>query len=179
MLLITRIFRYTIFCTIFIALVISISIGCQKPEGDHTVDGYYIPDINLPYMRALVNGSLYVPNGCSNCTTFRILGDTMIVAGFNSNLESIFFSIRDSSIQAKTYSFNSSNIHGASYKNSTSANDYFISQDFNPGFFTITKIDKSTKSIFGKFAFTGYRTLQMTDSIIISKGIFFAHYTTY
>ncbi|MGN6299190.1 MAG: DUF6252 family protein [Ginsengibacter sp.] len=131
------------------------------------------PDNNYPFFECKINGQKYIPNNCANCLSFMILEDTSLIGAANQGFKTIRFGINDSTnIQAKTYSL--TNIGGmrATYKNSTTTDDYYRTQDFNPGSFTIIEINKTNKTIKGKFNFVAYHSINLNDSVIYRMDYF-------
>jgi hypothetical protein len=138
-----------------------------------------IPDPNDFYFRCKINGKLYIPNNCANCLSFMILEDTSLIANANAGFETIGFGINDQTgIQAKTYSLINQIGSRATYKNSTTTDDYYRSQNYNPGNFKITEINKTNKTVKGNFSFIAYHSFRPKDSLIITEGIFYVKYTT-
>lgn len=138
-----------------------------------------MPDNNYPYFECKINGQRYIPNSCANCLSFMILEDTSLIGAANRGFETIRFGINDpAAIQVKNYPLINTGGMRATYKNSTTTDDYYRTQNFNPGSFKITEINKSTKTIKGTFSFIAYHSFRPKDSVIVSEGSFRVPYAT-
>ena len=156
--------------TLLILATIAIAASCNKTPP---------PDPNSFYFRCKINGQTYIPNNCSNCLSFMLLEDTSLIANANAGFETIRFGINDyAGIQVKTYSLINQGGRRATYKNSTTTDDYYRTQNFNPGNFTITELNKTTKTMRGVFNFVAYHSIRPNDSLIITEGSFHVKYTT-
>src|SRR5665647_5520 len=157
----------------FILLVIAfitISASCKKTTDPRPSDFYF---------RCKINGQLYIPNSCANCLSFKLLEDTSLIANANAGFETIRFGINDlTGIQVKTYNLINQIGNRATYKNSTTTDDYYRSQNYNPGNLTITELNKTNRTIRGNFNFVAYHSFRPNDSLIITEGTFYAKYTS-
>lgn len=152
-------------------LLITIAASCHKNE-------YPEPGPNDFYFRCKIDGRLYIPNSCANCMSFKLLEDTSLIASGNAGFETIRFGINDKTgIQAKTYDLINQGGRRATYKYGTIRDDYYRTQNFNPGSFQITEVDKSKRIIRGTFHFVAYHSFRANDSVIVSDGIFRVKYT--
>lgn len=110
--------------------------------------------------------------------SFKLLEDTTLIANGNAGFETIRFGINDKTgIQVKAYELINQVGNRATYKYSTTTDDYYRTQDFNPGSFQITEVDKSKRIIRGTFHFVAYHSFRPNDSVIVSEGIFRIKYT--
>jgi hypothetical protein len=138
-----------------------------------------VPDPNSFYFRCKINGQTYIPNNCANCLSFMLLEDTSLIANANAGFETIAFGINDKSgIEIKTYRLINQGGQRATYENSPLTNDYYRTQNFNPGTLTITELNKTTNTMKGVFNFVAYHSLRAKDSLIFTEGSFYVRYTT-
>jgi hypothetical protein len=143
---------------------------CNKPPAPAADDFYF---------KCKLNGQTYMPNNCSNCLSFKVLEDTSLIANANRGFETIRFGINDpTNIQAKNYSLINVGGMRVTYSNSTLTNDYYRTQNFNPGKLIITEFDRMNKTMRGTFNFIAYHSFRANDSVIVSDGSFYIRYTT-
>ena len=151
--------------------LITIAASCNKNE-------YPEPGPDDFYFRCKIDGRIYVPNSCANCLSFMLLEDTSLIANGNAGFETIGFGINDKTgIQAKTYELINQIGNRATYKYSTTTDDYYRTQNFNPGSFKVIEVDKSKRIIRGTFHFVAYHSFRPNDSVIVSDGMFRVKYT--
>ena len=130
------------------------------------------------YFKCKVDGQEYIPNSCANCLAATILEDTTLIMNANRGFETIGFGINESKgIQKGTYFLINQVGRRATYKKSTTTNDYYRTQSIYPGELTIKEFDKASKIIGGTFSFRAYHTLS-NDSVIVSSGEFRLKYKT-
>lgn len=103
-----------------------------------------------------------------------------MIAGTNRGFETIRFGINDSTgIENNKYELLNRGGMRVTYKNSTITDDYYRTQNFNPGSLSITEIDKANKTIRGSFHFVAYHSFRPNEGVIITDGSFHVKYTTY
>lgn len=152
-------------------LTILMAASCNKNE-------YPEPGPNDFYFRCKIDGRLYIPNSCANCMSFKLLEDTSLIASGNAGFETIRFGINDKTgIQEKEYALINQGGQRATYKYSTTTDDYYRTQNFNPGSLKITEVDKTKRIIRGTFHFVAYHSFKPNDSVIVSEGKFRIKYT--
>ncbi len=131
------------------------------------------------YFKCKINRQTYIPNSCANCLSFMVLEDTSLIANANAGFETIGFGINDPlNIQMKNYLLINRGGMRATYKNSTTTDDYYRTQNFNPGKLIITEFDRMNKTMRGTFNFIAYHSFRANDSVIVSDGSFYIRYTT-
>jgi Family of unknown function (DUF6252) len=134
---------------------------------------------NSFYMQCEINGNLYIPNGCANCSTPEILHDTTLLLPANNGFESLGIGINDhQGIHATTYVLNDVIGRQGTYKYSTVVNDRYYTDATHRGKLTITLLDKTNQIIQGTFFFTAYNLMQ-NDSVKVTDGKFRLQYVPY
>ena len=130
------------------------------------------------YFRCKVDGQDYRPNGCTNCITCTILGDTIFLLGGNRGFETLGMGIRDlNGITKGAYNLNEIRGRKADYKNSIIVDDRYFTDANHVGKLEITSVDKQINIISGTFFFNAYNSYRR-DTVIITEGKFRLKYTT-
>lgn len=138
---------------------------CQKDE--------LLPEF---YFRCIIDGLNYLPNGCANCMRCDIYGDSSIIMWGNRDFETLRISIDNQPIKIGQYQLVNQPGKRATYKNATTTDDFYRTQNFSPGVFNISELDKGKQIIAGSFYFVAYHSFRSNDSVIISAGKFRLHY---
>ncbi len=153
---------------IFALLFIIIFTQCNKSH-----------DLPEFYYRCKVDGQDYRPNGCANCLTCTILGDTTFLLGANRGFEVVSIGIiklDHSFITAAVYDLNANPQQNALYDNSPLVNDIFRTDSLRTGVLQIISIDKASKIILGTFSFQAYNAVQ-NKVVNVTEGKFRWKYT--
>jgi hypothetical protein len=130
------------------------------------------------YFRCKVDGQDYRPNGCPNCLTCAILGDTTFLLGANRGYEVVTVGVIDNSGFKNTdYLLNHIISSRGTYKNSTTVDDRYYTDSLRTGNLIISLIDKSNKIIEGTFSFQAYNLVQ-NKTVSVTGGKFRLQYTT-
>ena len=140
-----------------------------------------IPDPNSFYFQCKLNGNLYIPDNCANCTTADFYGDTAFILGGNSGFAAISIAILDlDNVSNRDYVLNNRTLQnkkgGGGYKNSTLTYDRFDTDATHTGLLTISSIDKTNRIIQGTFYYKAYNAYR-NDSVNITDGKFRLKYT--
>lgn len=133
------------------------------------------------YFKCKVDGQEYIPNGCANCLTCSILGDTTFLLGANRGFEALAIGIIKldrTQITTANYLLNDNLQQKGTYKNSTTTNDKFETDATRTGYLNINSLDKTNNIISGTFQFQGYNPIQ-DKTVNITNGEFRLKYTTY
>ena len=131
------------------------------------------------YFRCKVDGQDYRPNGCANCLTCTILGDTTFLLGANRGYEVVgigIIKLDHSLISAISYNLDQNPQQRAFYKNSTTVTDRYDTDSMHVGSLQILSLDKSTKIISGIFSFQAYNPIQ-NKTVSVTEGKFRLQYT--
>ncbi len=131
------------------------------------------------YFQCKVNGQNYIPDGCANCLTCDLLGDTVLLLGANKGFEAIgigIIKLNRIPITVTSYDLNQNPQQNADYDNSPLVNDIYKTDSLRTGQLTISMIDKSSKTISGTFYFKAYNAYN--DSVVnTTEGSFYLHYS--
>ncbi len=156
-----------IFSLIVISLIAT-AASCKKNIDPNSDDFYF---------SCKIDGRLYLPNSCANCTAPKLLGDTMLLINGNAGFETILLGITNKpEVIENTYLLNSNIVNGGTYKNSTLSNDRFDTDSLHIGQLQIISLNKTKRIIQGTFRFKAYNSYR-NDSVSITDGRFRLKYT--
>jgi hypothetical protein len=133
------------------------------------------------YFTCKINGQEYIPNGCANCITCLVLGDTTFILGGNRGFEALVIGIIKLDrvpISQEIYLLNDNPQQGATYKNSTTTYDKYETDQSHIGRLQISDLNRADKIISGNFFFKAYNSFR-NDSVNVTDGRFRLKYTTY
>lgn len=159
-----------LFALLFITTIIT-AASCKKNKD---------PDPNGFYFRCKVDGQDYRPNGCANCLTCAILGDTTFLLGANRGYEVVdvgIIKLDHTIIAAISYKLDQTPQQRGFYKNSTTVTDRYDTDSMHVGSLQILSLDKTAKIISGIFSFQAYNPIQ-NKTISVTEGKFRLQYTT-
>ncbi|HXS59052.1 MAG TPA: DUF6252 family protein [Hanamia sp.] len=132
------------------------------------------------YFRCKVNGENYRPDGCTNCLTSAILGDTTFLLGANRGYEVVdvgIIKLDHNIIAALSYKLDQNPQQRGFYKNSTTVTDRFDTDSMHIGSLQILSLDKNAKIISGIFSFQAYNPV-LNKTVSITEGKFRLQYIT-
>ena len=133
------------------------------------------------YFKCKVDGQEYIPNGCANCLTCTILGDTTFLLGANRGFEALgigVIKLDHIPITTTVYVLNDNPQQNAMYDNSTLVNDIFKTDATRIGAISINSLDRSNKIVSGTFYFQAYNSAQ-NKTVNAANGEFKLKYTIY
>lgn len=153
--------------------LITIAASCHKNE-------YPEPGPDDFYFRCKIDGRLYIPNSCANCSTPKLLGDTNLLLNGNAGFESILIAIinfKNEPLKIGLYNLNNNSQRMGSYDNSSLVIDIYETNSTHLGLLNITTLDKTKRIIQGTFYFKAYNAYR-NDSVNVTDGKFRLKYTT-
>ncbi len=124
---------------------------------------------NDTYFNCKINGQDYNPDNCANCLVAEILQDSLLLVTANNGFQTLGIGINNPpTLLAQTYSLSSDPAQHGEYKNSTTTDDYYQTNDKAPGRCTIEKLDTINTIIKANFSFIAYHSFRANDSVIVT-----------